>query len=73
MASTEERFEVFNVEAYSDYPEVVPAGRYARLLDAIKHAETVTYKMAVIDSKAESRGFIYCNWETATELNGVVK
>ena len=63
MASPDERFKVFNVESYSDYPEVVPAGRYARLVDAIKHAESVTYKMAVVDSNAESRGFIYCNWE----------
>jgi hypothetical protein len=64
MAATEEeRFEVFNVESYSDYPNAVPAGRYGRVLDAIKHAESVTYKMAIVDSKAESRGFIYCNWE----------
>jgi hypothetical protein len=62
MATTDERYKVFNVEAYSDYPEVVPAGQYARILDAIKHAESVTYKMGVVDTQAESRGFVYCNW-----------
>lgn len=41
---------------------VVPAGRYESLEDAIEHAESVTYKMGVMDSKAESRGFIYTNW-----------
>lgn len=40
---------------------VVPSGRYASLEDAIEHAESVTYKMGVMDSKAESRGFIYTN------------
>lgn len=46
-------------------PNKLPAARYERLRDAIKHAESVTYKMAVIDSKAESRGYIYINWEVA--------
>lgn len=44
--------------------DVVPAGRYAELRDAINHAESVTYKMGVMDAKAESRGFIYINWES---------
>lgn len=71
MAATEERFEVFNVESYSDYPNAVPAGRYARILDAIKHAESVTHKMGVVDTQAESRGFVYCNWEARHEDRSV--
>jgi hypothetical protein len=63
MAATQERYKVFNVESYSDYPNVVPAGRYASILDAIKHADSVTYRMAVVDDGAESRGFVYCNWK----------
>lgn len=47
---------------HSDYPAIVPAGEYDTLQQAIKHAETVTYKMAVIDSHFESRGFVYTNW-----------
>lgn len=59
------QYMVFSYDKYqADFPDVVPAGRYDRLDDAIKHAETVTYKMVVVDSKAESRGFIYCNWPT---------
>lgn len=41
---------------------VVPAGRYENLEDAIEHAESVTYRMGVMDAKAESRGYIYTNW-----------
>lgn len=44
---------------------VVPAGRYDLLRDAIAHCESVTYKMGVMDAKAESRGFIYTNWNAA--------
>jgi hypothetical protein len=54
------RYQVFNV---ATYPDSLPAGSYELLLDAINHADSVTYKMAIIDIKAESRGFIYCNWE----------
>ena len=43
---------------------VVPAGRYDLLRDAIAHCGSVTFKMGVMDAKAESRGFIYRNWET---------
>lgn len=57
------RYEVFNAETYRNH--AVPAGSYDHLLDAIKHADSVTYKMAILDTKAESRGFIYCNWETS--------
>lgn len=62
------RYMVFSNAKYKDYPNVVPAGRYDNLDDAKKHADSVTYKMAVVDSKAESRGFIYCNWESPTPL-----
>lgn len=43
---------------------VVPAARYDILRDAIAHCESVTYRMGVMDSKAESRGFVYRNWES---------
>lgn len=43
--------------------DVVPAGRYERLRDAIKHCESVTYKMGVMDAQSESRGYIYINWD----------
>lgn len=63
------RYMVFSNDKYkADFPNVVPAGRYDKLDDAIKHAESVTYKMVVVDSKAESRGFIYCNWATTEPL-----
>lgn len=58
----EGRYQVFSADEYRNYPEVTPAGRYAWLRDAIKHCESVTYRMAVVDAKAESRGFVYCNW-----------
>jgi hypothetical protein len=68
----EGRFQVFSLD---QYPDGLPAGRYDQLRDAIKHAESVTYKMAVVDAKAESRGFIYCNWESAPQVSpwGVVQ
>lgn len=61
--SPDGRYLVFSTDEYQNYPEVTPAARYVLLRDAIKHAESVTYKMAVVDSLAESRGFIYINWE----------
>lgn len=58
------RYQVFSAKDYhTRYPSVVPAGSYDNLPAAIAHADSVTYKMAVIDAKAESRGFIYINWE----------
>lgn len=63
------RFMVYSAEKYrSDYPDVVPAGRYDNFDDAKKHANSVTYKMAVVDSKNESVGFLYCNWESSKLL-----
>lgn len=63
------RYMVFSHDKYqTNYPDVVPAGRYDRLGDAEKHANSVTYKMVVVDSKAESRGFIYCNWHYSQPL-----
>lgn len=62
------RYKVFSTDDYRDYPNVTPAGRYDQLQDAIQHAESVTYRMAVVDAKEESLGFIYCNWESDTQL-----
>ncbi len=57
------RYGVYSYDKWQEqFPDVVPAGRYDKLEDAQKHAESVTYKMVVVDSKAESRGFIYTNW-----------
>lgn len=54
------------------FPNAVPAGRYDKLEDAIKHAETVTYKMVVVDTKNESRGFVYTNWECVDCADGSI-
>jgi len=57
------QFAVYSHDKWQEqFPNAVPAGRYDKLEDAKKHAESVTYKMVVVDSKAESRGFIYTNW-----------
>jgi len=55
------RYAVFSVDRYS--LDSIPAGEYDSLNRAIAHAETVTYKMAVTDRKAESRGFVYTNYQ----------
>lgn len=57
------RYLVFSADDYHDDQDVIEAGRYVLLSDAIAHADSVTYKMAVVDSLQESRGFIYINWE----------
>ena len=57
------RYQVFSTREYEDYPNVTPAARYDTLRDAIAHAESVTYKMVVVDAQAESRGLLYINWE----------
>ena len=58
------RYIVYSVHNYHrPSPDVVPAARYDLLSDAIAHAESVTYKMAVSDSQSESRLLVYCNWE----------
>lgn len=58
------RYHVYSATNYhTSYPSVVPAARYDNLSDAIEHADSVTYRMAVVDSKEESRGFIHVNWE----------
>lgn len=57
------QFAVYSHDKWQEqFPNAVPAGRYDKLEDAKKHAESVTYKMVVVDMKAESRGFIYTNW-----------
>lgn len=57
------QFAVYSHDKWQEqFPNAVPAGRYDKLDDAKKHAESVTYKMVVVDMKAESRGFIYTNW-----------
>lgn len=48
----------------AQFPNAVAAGCYDKLADAIKHADSVTYKMVVVDTKSESSGFAYVNWET---------
>lgn len=54
---------VVSYERYhADFPNIVPAGRYDKLEDAKKHADSVTYRMVVIDSKDESRGFVFTNY-----------
>lgn len=56
------RYHVYSVDNYTkNYPSVVPAGAYETLELAIRHAESVTYPMAVVDTQFESRGFIYSN------------
>jgi len=57
------RYAVFSVDRYS--LDSIPAGEYESFARAIAHAETVTYRMAVTDRKAESRGFIYTNYQPA--------
>jgi hypothetical protein len=57
------RYQVFSAMNYhTRYPNITPAARYDLLRDAISHADSVTYRMAVVDELAESRGFIYTNW-----------
>jgi hypothetical protein len=56
------QFAVYSQDKYlALFPDTVPAARYDKLEDAKDHADSVTYKMVVMDTKAESRGFIYVN------------
>lgn len=61
----------------AQFPNAVPAGRYDKLEDAIKHADSVTYKMIVVDMKSDEGGIdggiVYDNsegwkegWDDAT-------
>lgn len=60
------RYAVYSLDSYNpSIASVVPAGEYDSLDRAIAHAETVTYKMAVVDQLHESRGFIYTNYESS--------
>lgn len=59
------RYLVFSSDKYRNFPDAVPAGRYERLRDAIMHADSVAYKMVVVDSQAESQGLVYINWDRA--------
>ena len=61
------RYAVYSVDRY---PDGGPAGEYPSLEQAIEHAETVTYKMAVVDRCFESRGFVYCNWDSGCATCG---
>jgi hypothetical protein len=56
------QYAVYSQDKYlALFPDAVPAARYDKLDDAKEHADSVTYKMVVMDMKAESRGFIYVN------------
>jgi hypothetical protein len=64
---TEKRYAVYSADRY---PDGSPAGTYETLEAAARHCETVTYPMAVVDTKFESRGFVYTNWETLIPADG---
>jgi len=56
------RFAVYSYDKYqSQFPSAVPAARYGDLDDAKAHADSVTYKMVVVDMQSESSGFVYMN------------
>jgi hypothetical protein len=62
------QFAVYSRDKYqARFPNAIPAARYDHMEDAKNHADSVTYPMAVVDTKAESRGFIYTNEDTASE------
>ena len=62
------QFAVYSRDKYqSMFPNAIPAARYDNLQDAKDHAESVTYGMVVVDTKADSRGWIYVNEGTAPE------
>lgn len=57
------RYAVYSLDSYqNNYPNAVPAARYDDRIEAEKHADSVTYKMCVIDMTAESRGYVHFNW-----------
>ena len=58
------QYAVYSVDRYS--LDAIPAGEYDTLAKAIAHAETVTYKMAVVDRLFESRGFVYTNYNSTS-------
>ncbi len=62
------RYQVYSLESYRNYPSVVPAAEYDDLDAAIKHTETVTYPMGVIDKQQESRGFVYVSNQHTNKL-----
>jgi hypothetical protein len=56
------QYAVYSYENYrAMFPNAVPSARYDDIEHAKHHAESVTYKMVVVDMKAESRGLIYVN------------
>lgn len=60
------QYAVYSLDKYqAHFPNAVPAARYVFLDNAKKHADSVTYAMVVVDTKAESSGFIYTNQGTA--------
>lgn len=64
------RYAVYSFDKYqAQFPDAVPAGRYDKLEDAVKHANTVTYKMIVVDSQAESNEIVHANWMPEGEPN----
>lgn len=59
------QFSVYSLDKYqAHFPDAVPAARYDSLDNAKEHADSVTYAMVVVDTKAESRGFVYVNQGT---------
>lgn len=61
------QFAVYSYDKYQAlFPNAVPAARYEKLDDAKSHADSVTYKMAVVDMRSESSGFVYMNEQAPT-------
>jgi hypothetical protein len=60
------QYAVYSADNYQKlFPNAVPSARYDDLEHAKNHADSVTYKMVIVDMKAESRGLIYVNDATA--------
>ena len=65
------QFAVYSLDKYqAHFPNAVPAARYVFLDNAKKHADSVTYAMVVVDTTAESSGFIYTNQGDCTGTQG---
>jgi len=63
------QYAVYSADNYQKlFPNAVPSARYDDLEHAKNHADSVTYKMVIVDMKAESRGLIYANDATAPTL-----
>lgn len=61
------QFAVYSYDKYqAQFPNAVPAARYNTLDDAKAHADTVRYKMVVVDMQSESSGFVYVNEQAPT-------